>query len=85
MAKDIFIYLLVWLLIGTCNPMVWPCCSPHQDISVADGEIALYIAPIDISGFDKLDVKAIEKLNIKEECRGKMFNRYIDILPCPAT
>eukprot|EP00040_Diaphanoeca_grandis_P014569 m.74029 g.74029 ORF g.74029 m.74029 type:complete len:881 (-) comp24616_c0_seq1:127-2769(-) len=54
-------------------------------ITDAEGELALYIAPIDISGYEKLSVNAVSADVIETSCRGKMFNRYVDILPYPKT
>jgi len=56
-----------------------------KDITDAEGEVALYIAPIDISGYEKLSVMAVSSDDIDPSCRGKVFNRYVDILPHPKT
>jgi len=46
---------------------------------------AIFIAPLDAAAFDKLDVRITSPQEIPPFARGKLLNRYWDILPSPLT
>ena len=46
---------------------------------------AIFIAPMDSGGYDKLNIMHTEPCEIPPFARGKLMNRYFDILPNPAT
>eukprot|EP00041_Stephanoeca_diplocostata_P026826 m.730088 g.730088 ORF g.730088 m.730088 type:complete len:885 (+) comp23052_c2_seq4:343-2997(+) len=72
--------------------------APHRSNAGADpaaevvtleadstGGLSVFLAPVDIEAFKRLDYKVTNKLSIPPCARGKKYNRYWDILPNPIT
>ena len=64
-----------------------PADAPRGLVSTATvkQQKAIYIAPLDPGAFDKLDVRITSPQEIPPFARGKLLNRYWDILPSPLT
>jgi len=52
---------------------------------ISDDAKAVFFAPMDSGAYDKLDIRHTEPCEIAPFARGKLMNRYFDILPNPAT
>ena len=49
------------------------------------GERAIFLAPLDCKAFDKLDIRQTFPTELPPSARGKVFNRYPDIIPSPSS